>query len=286
MSLSLWGTLAAEVAVAGVGRLASGEAGGDWAARGVFHGRGIDGVGDGGRAGAVLTPYYEQDGVTIYHGDCRDVLPSLLCDALITDPPYGVNLGSHGAANETRGWLAKGAYASYNDTPENFSDIVIPALTIALTRVKRGLVFTSGTGLRDLPPYSAAGGVFLPAGMGRTCWGFQNFAFCAFYGIAPNLHKGAKPTGITSTEAADKVEHPCPKPYGWMVWAVTLASLHGEVVLDPFCGSGTTLAAAKQCGRRAIGIELEEKYCEISAKRLQQGALPLEMGEGSEARVR
>jgi DNA modification methylase len=223
-----------------------------------------------------VTPYYEQDGIVIYHGDCREVLPSLSADALVTDPPYGVNLGKHAAAKEKRGWLAKGGYASYDDTPENFLAVVVPAIDSALQVVKRGLVFTSGTGLRLLPKYSAVGGVFLPSGMGRTCWGFQNFAFCALYGIAPNLHKGAKPTGFRSTETSEKLGHPCPKPYGWMTWAVQLATDQGNSLIDPFAGSGTTLVAAKNLGRRAIGIELDESYCEIAAKRLSQSVLPME----------
>lgn len=224
-----------------------------------------------------MRPYYDQSGVTIYHGDCREILPSLSADALITDPPYGVNLGHHAAATETRGWLAKGAYASYDDTPDNFNMIVIPAIRTALGCVKRGLVFTTATALQSLPPYQAVGGVFLPAGMGRSCWGFQNFAFCALYGTAPALEKGAHPTGLSSTEGAEKVAHPCPKPYGWMTWAVQLASLHGETVIDPFSGSGVTLQAAKNLGRKAIGIEIDERYCEIAAKRLQQEVLPLEL---------
>src|SRR5437870_5577844 len=139
-----------------------------------------------------MKPYYEHAGITIFCGDCREILPWIQADVLITDPPYGVNLGHHAAANETRGWLAKGTYASYEDTPENFRSIVIPGIEMALAKVKRGLVFASGTGLRDLPPYRAVGGVFLPAGMGRTCWGFQNFALCALYGTAPDLENGAK----------------------------------------------------------------------------------------------
>lgn len=230
------------------------------------------------RAGrTVMRPYYEHGGITIYHGDCREILPTLTADVLVTDPPYGVNLGHHGASTETRGWLAKGVYASYEDTPENFRVVVVPAITLALGLVKRGLVFTTDTGLRELPPYSAIGGVFLPAGMGRTCWGFQNFAYCALYGTAPSLEKGAKPTGIKSTEAADKVGHPCPKPYGWMTWAVSLAAQPTDTVLDPFAGSGTTLEAAKNLGRKAIGIEIEERYCEIAAERLAQEVLPLGM---------
>jgi site-specific DNA-methyltransferase (adenine-specific) len=223
-----------------------------------------------------VTPYYNEGGITIYHGDCRDVLQDLYADVLITDPPYGLNLG---VANDPRGGahgLGRAGFASYEDTPENFHAIVVPALTGALSRVRRGLVFASGTGVRALPPYQALGGIFLPAGVGRNCWGFQQFSFCAFYGVAPDLHKGARPTGFSSWETVQMNGHPTPKPYGWMMWAVTLASRPGEMILDPFCGSGTTLAAAKQCGRRAIGIELEERYCELAVRRVRQGALPLE----------
>jgi len=227
-----------------------------------------------------VKPYYEHAGITIYHGDCREVLPHP-ADVMITDPPYGVNLGNHRAANETRGWLSKDGYASYDDTPENFHGIVIPAINKALVMVNRAAVFMCGTGLNLLPRYDALGGVYLPAGMGRTCWGFQNFAFCAFYGTAPDLHLGARPTGISSTDAAEVNGHPCPKPYSWMRWAVKIASRPGELILDPFCGSGTTLRAAKDLGRRAIGIEIEEKYCEIAAKRLSQEVFQFDTpGEG------
>jgi site-specific DNA-methyltransferase (adenine-specific) len=80
---------------------------------------------------------------------------------------------------------------------------------------------------------------------------------------------------MRSSETADKTDHPCPKPYGWMAWAICLASEDGETVLDPFMGSGTTLRAAKDLGRKAIGIEIEERYCEIAAKRMRQEVLPL-----------
>ena len=222
-----------------------------------------------------MKPYYQDAAVTIYHGDCRGILPNIKADALITDPPYGVNLGNHAAAKETRGWLAKKSYASYEDTPENFISIVVPAIKSALAITYRGLVFCSGTGLQLLPRYNAVGGVFLPSGMGRTCWGFQNFAFCALYGTAPNIHLGAKPTGLKSTETSEPSEHPCPKPIGWMTWAVNLASIETGVVLDPFMGSGTTLRAAKDLGRKAIGIEIEERYCEIAAMRMAQEVLNL-----------
>jgi adenine-specific DNA-methyltransferase len=70
--------------------------------------------------------------------------------------------------------------------------------------------------------------------------------------------------------------HPAQKPEALMGQIVGISSRHGDLILDPFMGSGTTLVSAKRYGRRAIGIELEEKYCEIAAKRLAQGALPME----------
>lgn len=223
-----------------------------------------------------MKPYYDHAGITIYHGDCRDILPSMWADALVTDPPYGVNLGNHEGANETRpGWLVRGTFANYDDTPANFKTIIAPAIKYGLTRVRRGLVFTSHLGLQWLPPYDAVGGVYIPAAIGRTCWGFQNFAYCALYGSAPALEKGARPTGLSSNEMAEPSEHPCPKPYGWMTWAVQLASLPDERILDPFMGSGVTLQAAKNLGRRAVGIDIEEAYCELAAKRLSQEILPL-----------
>ena len=62
--------------------------------------------------------------------------------------------------------------------------------------------------------------------------------------------------------------HPCPKPIAFMQWLMNLAALPGEIVIDPFCGSGTTLVAAKNAGLGAIGVEIDERYCEIAAKRL------------------
>lgn len=82
-----------------------------------------------------------------------------------------------------------------------------------------------------------------------------------------------------STKIAEREgssEHPCPKPEEFMRWLVGRVSLPGQTVLDPFMGSGSTLRAAKDLGRRAIGIEIEERYCEIAVKRLAQGVLPLE----------
>ena len=193
-----------------------------------------------------MTDRVERDGgrVVLYWGDCLEVLPTLAAgsvDAVVTDPPYGGNLGTHGAANETRPqYLAKAGYANYDDTPENFEAVVVPAVRLAIERFGRGLVFCAGTQAWSLPRPAAVGGVFLPAGCGRSRWGFQCLAHFLLYGDCPSLNLGAKPTAFKSTERADESEHPCPKPVGWMIRCVNLASLPDETILDPFNGAGTT----------------------------------------------
>lgn len=209
--------------------------------------------------------------VTLYCGDCLGILPGLeQIDAVVTDPPYGVNLGKYGAAHESRPqYLAKRGYASFNDTPENYELLIVPRLKVAIDAADRALVFAAGTQMWSLPRPDAIGGVFLPAGCGRNKWGFQCHSHFCLYGACPDLHKGAQPTGWSSTERAKKSAHPCPKPDGWMTKCVKLASRDGEVVLDPFMGSGTTGVACVRTGRKFIGVEIEPRYFEIACKRIK-----------------
>jgi site-specific DNA-methyltransferase (adenine-specific) len=223
----------------------------------------------------IAPDWISDDGsVSLYMGDCLSILPELAAgsvDAVVTDPPYGVNLGKHGAANEKRPqFLAKKAYESYDDTPENYETLIVPRINAAIALAGRGLVFAAGTQMWSLPRPDAVGSVFLPAGCGRNRWGFQCHAHFVLYGKCPDLHKGAKPTGWSSTERADKSEHPCPKPTAWMERCVLLASREAETILDPFMGSGTTGVACVRTGRKFIGIELEPKYFEIAKARIQK----------------
>jgi len=233
-----------------------------------------------------MKPYYEEPGVVIYNCDCREILPSVFFDVLVTDPPYGIlepgdlnprvrddRGGSHG--------LVRDSYASYLDTYDNFVNVIGPRLRAAISQSKRAAVFT-GPHITEQAKPTAIGGVYCPAGAGRHQWGFKTFLPVLFYGSAPNLNLGARPNTITSSDTAGRNGHPCPKPLSWMKWLVALTSLESEIVCDPFAGNGTTLEACKALQRRVIGIEIEERYYEIAAKRLSQSVLDFGLRESTE----
>lgn len=207
---------------------------------------------------------------TLYLGDCMDVLPTLgKVDAVITDPPYGVDLGSTKGGGGSHG-LALEAYASYSDTYENYVSQIVPALITSVAKATRAAIFI-GPHIHELPKFDALGGVYCSAATGRHQWGFKNFLPVLFYGAYPDLQNGARyPTVIASNETAEKNGHPVPKPIGWMQWLVNLTTRPNETALDPFMGSGTTGVAAIQLGRKFIGIEREPKYFDIACKRIEQ----------------
>ncbi len=232
-----------------------------------------------------MKPYYEQSGVTIYHGDCRDVLPLLApVDVAITDPPYGVNLITKTSDYRQSANFDDGASLQattlYEDDPSQIRALIADVMPALLRRVDRALVFCGPAMLWAYPEPTAVGCVFTSNGAGRCSWGFQCLHPVLFYGKDPWLADGlgSHPNSFrTEQPNRERIDHPCPKPLAWMRWAIDRASRIGETILDPFAGSGTTLVAAKQFSRQAIGIEIEEKYCEIAARRLQQEALPLEV---------
>ena len=220
----------------------------------------------------------------LWLGDCREVLPLLgRCDATITDPPYGVELGSTKGSGGAHG-LQLQAYASYADTYDNYVAEVVPAMTQAIQLTGRAAVFI-GPHVHELPKFDALGGVYCSAATGRHQWGFKNFLPVLLYGTYPDLNMGAHyPTAIASNETAEKNGHPVPKPVGWMRWLVGLTTRYGEVVLDPFMGSGTTGVACAQLGRKFIGIEREPKYFDIACRRIEDAQRQAKLFEDAPAR--
>lgn len=228
-----------------------------------------------------MKPYYQDDAVTIYHGDCRELIPLVVGgDVVVTDPPYGVDLsrpletGSrYCSGNRTRRRMRP---SPYRDNPEIARELIRSAIPAMLEHVPRALVFSGPVTLFAYPEPRAIGCVYMPNGAGRCSWGFQCSHPILYYGSDPYLvdGRGGRPNSFRDEQMnRETFEHPCPKPLKWMRWAVERASRMGETVLDPFMGSGTTLRAAKDLGRKAIGIEIEERYCEIAARRCAQEVL-------------
>lgn len=208
-------------------------------------------------------PYYDDGIVTIYHGDCRDILPSLTADVLVTDPPYGIAYKS----GKTREALAD-SIAGDEDTSLR-DDLLArwgdrPALVFGTWRIPR----PAGTHTRLVWDTKGA------LGMGNLSVPWKpsdQEIYVLGYGFAgPRTSNVLRVAPVQST-ARNGRHHPHEKPVALM--RMLLEKCPPGVVLDPFAGSGSTLVAAKLLGRRAVGVELDERYCEIAARRLAQGVL-------------
>jgi site-specific DNA-methyltransferase (adenine-specific) len=220
-----------------------------------------------------VKPYYQQDGITIYHGDCRDVIDEYgICgEVLLTDPPYGIDGGKGGDARD----FAKGDYErdGWRDDADYILTVVAIVVRQCLRVVKRGAVTPGIRNLGLYPTPADMGCLWTPASATHGPWGFTTFQPVLYYGKDYRAGKGAWPSGRQVTERAEKNGHPCPKPESAWTWLMLKVSEPGERIFDPFMGSGTTAVVAKRHGRQAHCVELNERYCEIAARRLEQGAL-------------
>jgi len=221
-----------------------------------------------------MTPYYSHAGIEIYCGDCREVLPGLKDpDHIITDPPYDskTHAGARYGFGETSSkitfspidpaWVAPLLLASaekwviafcalemYGDYKRAAGDRWVRA---GFWRRTNGVPQFTG----DRPGQPGEGIAIMHAG-GKKSWnGHGRHAFWEYPIVCGGKHQTTKPLKLMENLVVDFTQS-------------------GESVYDPFMGSGTTLVAAKELGRRAIGIEIEERYCEIAAKRLSQEILP------------
>ena len=213
-----------------------------------------------------MTPYYQDDYTAIYLGDCRDVLPTLgRFDLVLTDPPYGIG------ADKGRGDTGRNKHIKQRDYGQAKWDGQ-PA--------EQGLVdgiISSGTSA------CVWGGNYyaMKPSSAWLVWDKENgdnlYADCELawtnYGGAARL-KHHRWHGFLRKHNEYR-DHPTQKPLDILVWCILLCPNDPQTILDPFAGSGTTLVAAKLLNRQAVGIEVEERYCEIAAKRLSQGVLPL-----------
>lgn len=229
---------------------------------------------------ALPTPYYQHGGVTIYHADCRELMPHLVIDRVITDPvwpnsdprltgsddPYnlfreaisqatGRTVVVHlGRCSDPRFLLA---------VPQRWPFMCVCWLRYAVPSF-RGRVMNEADVAYAFgePVKSRPGRRVVPSGCIST------------RGEFPRRH-GKNRTSAEFQKTQDALPHPSVRHLKHVSWLVNWFSDLGDVVVDPFCGLGTTLEAARLAGRQVIGIEIEERYCEAMVERLRQEVLPL-----------
>lgn len=199
-----------------------------------------------------LTPYYQDEYATIYHGDCREILPQLgPVGVVVTDPPYGVGF----------------EYQSYEDTAEQWQSIILP-VCLSLINESPAAICMSFRNLWHLPKPKWSLCWYKPGSTRRSnVKGFSIWEPISLYGDGWSFANDAIALPDVVNHSRGNT-HPCPKPLA--LFRYILKGAPAGVILDPFMGSGTTLRAAKDLGIKSIGIEIEEKYCEIAAKRLAQ----------------
>lgn len=207
-------------------------------------------------------------------GDCLEVMkgiPDGAVDLVVTDPPYGID-GAKGGQAKEKDRKYHGGY--FPDTPEYVADVVVRTISECI-RVARTVIVTPGTRCMMLYPQPIdIGAMWCPAAPRRSPFGFSTFQPILYYGKDPRAGLCSLPTGRQVTERSEDNGHPCPKPVEFVRWLVNKGSMTpNDIILDPFAGSGTTLVAAKQLGRKYIGIEINPDYCKIAEDRLRQGEL-------------
>lgn len=213
---------------------------------------------------ASVKPYYERGGIVIYHGDCREVLPTLergSADLVLTDPPY--NAGKHYGQHDDN--MSREAYTAW--CREWFE--MVRAVCA------RTVVFPGHGNLPvwwEISKPSAVGCWYKPGNPASSHLGWAEWEPYLYWGQRMG---GSSVVRAPVTAQRDIGDHPCPKPLQLML--ALLVKTKARAVLDPFLGSGTTALAAKVLGIPCIGIEIEERWCEVAANRLGQDVLPLEV---------
>ena len=213
-----------------------------------------------------MTPYFDDGQCVIYHGDCREILPALDAQAVLTDPV----------------WPNASVPLFGSDDPAAMLRSCLDVLPVSVARLAIHLGCDSDPRFLGVVPsrwrfFRACWlDMSRPHYKGRLLAGAE---VAYFFGEPPASRPGARVIPGMRRDHSPKGPypgHPCPRKLGHAGFIVQWWSAPADTVIDPFMGSGTTLRAAKDLGRRAIGIEIEERYCEITAKRLAQQVLPLE----------
>lgn len=218
----------------------------------------------------MAQPYYQDAHISIYHGDCRDVLPALTADAVVTDPPF--KLSQSYAANVDADNLD--AVASVIDVARLLLSIVDAGTTAAVFYDNRIMPFALDAFRRSGWQYLRMLTLYRRWGNAHQLHGWMSTSdpvlVFAAPGRPPSYHGSwAHDVYVRSKPEPNGVVHPAQKPVDFVSQIVgRLCPPHGTV-LDPYMGSGTTLLAARSLGRKAIGVDAEERYCEMAARRIE-----------------
>lgn len=207
----------------------------------------------------MTKPYYEDDLVQLYHGDCREVTAWLKADVLVTDPPYGIAYRS----NRTKREVVARSIANDKDTTVRDAALMAWGQRPRIIFGSPGVTDLEGVRLVWHKPGSGMGDLTMP-------WK-PDYEFIYVRGVG---FVGNRDTSVLTYPLRvfrGDLEHPHQKPTDLLERLI--AKCPPGIIADPFAGSGSTLVAAKNLGRRAIGVEFEERYCEVAAKRLTQDTL-------------
>jgi DNA modification methylase len=222
----------------------------------------------------MSAPYWSDGTVTLYLGDCREVTEWLAADVLVTDPPYGRNYQpARGNGPGGKFHMGRGASGITGDESTAIRDTALAAWSGRLAMVFGDLTLTPPAGSKLTLIYRKP----LTAGAFGSMGGFRRDAE-AVYLLGPwPAGIGGQSSVITSgslefsMRIAKRYGHPHAKPVD--VMETLIMACPSGVIADPFAGSGSTLIAARNQGRQAIGVEIDERYCEAAARRLDQPIL-------------
>lgn len=223
----------------------------------------------------------------IIQGDCLDVmrrLPDGCVDLILTDPPYGIGDMISGTISKHR--LHKTRYNAFEDSERYVFERVIPAIQECLRISVRTIITPGWKCLKYYPQWNGFGCFYMPSACGMQLWGSGDSQPIIYYGRPFDIGKKIHKCSYVLTEPPSCKEHPCSKPL--MAWKkiIETRTRKGDIVFDPFLGSGTSAVAAEQLGRRWFGCEISPEYCAIAEDRIkaaQSGLTVAEFRNGQKA---
>ncbi len=227
-----------------------------------------------------MSIYYQDDYVTLYHGDSLEHPEWWTgADVLVTDPPYGRNWHQGDTATR-RGWASDTHHGIANDQTPQTRDQALEAWGPKPAIVFGDLLISTPDNARHVLIYDKGESAGFTGAVGGYRRNIEGIYLLGTHGSGLGGESAVIRTAVsTGGNLARQTGHPHTKPLD--VMERLLASAPPGVVADPFAGSGSTLVAAKRLGRKAIGVELEERYCEIAARRLSQDVLNLWGGDAA-----